>query len=112
MEEEMKMLNQNIIVGRIANDPVLLENKDNEKYNTITIAVPRNYKNKNSEYDIDFINVLLTKMISENTSQYCKKGDVIGTWFPDRQYKGKSCILSLIYNINLIIYHNLLFVNK
>lgn len=72
------MLNQNIIVGRIANDPVLLENKDNEKYNTITIDVPRNYKNKNGEYDIDFINVLLTKMISENTSQYCKKGDVIG----------------------------------
>ena len=72
------MLNQNIIVGRIANDSVLLENKDNEKYNTITIAVQRTYKNKNGEYDVDFIDVQLTKMLAENTSQYCKKGDVIG----------------------------------
>ena len=72
------MLNQNVTVGRIVNDPVLLENNENEKYTTITIAVQRTYKNKNGEYDVDFIDVQLTKMLAENTSQYCKKGDVIG----------------------------------
>ena len=72
------MLNQNVTVGRIVNSPMLLENNENEKYKTITIAVQRTYKNQNGEYDIDFIDVQLTKMIAENTSQNCKKGDLIG----------------------------------
>ena len=41
------MLNQNVTVGRIVNNPVLLENNENEKYTTITIAVQRTYKNQN-----------------------------------------------------------------
>ena len=47
------MLNQAVLVGRIATDPEL---KDTEKgkVTNITLAVPRSFKNSNGEYDTDF----------------------------------------------------------
>lgn len=106
------MLNQIIIVGRLVQTPEVVTTESGKHMTYITVAVPRSYKNENGEYETDFIDCVLWEAVAVNTSEYCQKGDVIGTWFPDRQYKGKSCILPLIYNINLIIYHNLLFVNK
>lgn len=105
------MMNQVVMIGRIVKEPEL---KETEKGNlcNLTLAVARPYKNEEGVYETDFVDVTLWKSIAENTKEYCRKGDLVGTWFPDRQYKGKSCILPLIYNINLIIYHNLLFVNK
>ena len=68
------MLNQTVLVGRLVNEPVIEE----EKYCTITLAVPRSYKNENGEYDTDFIPITLWNGIAQNTSEYCKKGDLIG----------------------------------
>ena len=106
------MLNQVVMVGRLVRNPELRTTESNKNVTTITLAIPRSFKNMNGEYDTDFVDCILWENTAKSTSEYCKKGDIIGTWFPDRQYKGKSCILPLIYNINLIIYHNLLFVNK
>lgn len=106
------MLNQVVLVGRIVKTPELRVTDSGKKVTTVTLAVPRSYKNSTGEYETDFLDCTLWTNVAENTVEYCQTGDMVGTWFPDRQYKGKSCILPLIYNINLIIYHNLLFVNK
>ena len=71
------MLNQVVMVGRIVQEPEL---KETEKGNVcnLTLAVPRNYKNNNGEYDTDFLNISLWSGIAENTVEYCKKGDLVG----------------------------------
>ena len=71
------MLNQAVLVGRIAQD---LELKDTEKGKVanITLAVPRSFKNSNGEYDTDFISCVLWKGVAESTVEYCKKGDLVG----------------------------------
>lgn len=72
------MLNQSIIVGRIVHEPEIRETESGTKVTNITLAVPRSYKNSNGEYDTDFISCVLWKGIAETTTEYCKKGDLIG----------------------------------
>ena len=72
------MLNNLVIVGRLVSDPQINETENGKKVSTITLAVQRNYKNSNGEYDVDFIDCILWTGIAEQTSEYCKKGDVVG----------------------------------
>ena len=72
------MTNQVIIIGRLVSDPQINETKNGNKVSTITLAVPRSYKNVNGEYEIDFIPVRLFKVIAGQTTNYCKKGDLVG----------------------------------
>lgn len=72
------MLNQIVIVGRLVSDPQINETKEEKKSTIITLAVPRSYKNKNGEYDTDFVPCILWNGIAENTLNYCKKGDIVG----------------------------------
>lgn len=72
------MLNQSVVVGRLVKDPELYETENGNKVTNITLAVPRTYKNMNGEYDTDFINCVLWKGVAENTTLYCKKGDLLG----------------------------------
>ena len=72
------MLNQTIIVGRIVGDPIVEENESGRKVSTITLAVQRNFKNSEGEYDKDIIPVTLWEGIAENTCKYCKEGDLVG----------------------------------
>ena len=71
------MLNQTVIVGRIANE-VKLEEYDSKKVVYLDIAVPRNYKNENGEYETDTFPIVIWMGIAENTAKYCKKGDLVG----------------------------------
>lgn len=68
------MLNQIVFVGRLTD---IKENKE-EKKAKVTLAIPRNYKNENGEYDTDYIPCELNGVIATNTIEYCKKGDLIG----------------------------------
>lgn len=72
------MLNQFVIVGRLVRDPELRETDNGKKVTNITLAVPRSYKNSNGEYETDFINCILWATIAQNTTEYCKKGDLVG----------------------------------
>lgn len=53
------MLNQTVIVGRIARDPELRETENGKKVTNVTLAVPRSFKNSNGEYETDFISCVL-----------------------------------------------------
>lgn len=72
------MLNQTVIVGRLVRDPELRETDTGKKITNITLAVPRSYKNVNGEYDTDFIPCTLWQGIAESTTEYVKKGDLLG----------------------------------
>ena len=72
------MLNQIVIAGRLTSDPEILEDKEGKKYSTITIAVPRAYKNADGVYDTDFVKFTVWNAIAENINEYCRKGDVVG----------------------------------
>ena len=72
------MLNNVMLVGRLAND---IEKKtlDNGKdVLKISLAVNRSYKNPDGIYETDFIDCILWDELANNLSEYCKKGDVIG----------------------------------
>ena len=72
------MLNQVIVVGRLAYDPEIRELENGRKESYITLACPRSYKNVDGVYDTDFIRCTLWNGIAENTTEYCKKGDIVG----------------------------------
>lgn len=72
------MLNQIIIVGRLVENPEINELEDGTKSCNITLAVPRPFKNDDGEYETDFIDCTLWNTIAQNTSEYCKKGDLVG----------------------------------
>lgn len=72
------MLNQVILVGRLVRDPEVNETKNGTSVSKVTIAVPRSYKNVDGEYETDFIDCTLWKLMATNTKEYCKKGDIVG----------------------------------
>ena len=72
------MVNQLILVGRLVKSPELELTESGKKVSIITLAVPRSYKNANGEYETDFLDCTLWTLIAENTSEYCKTGDILG----------------------------------
>ena len=72
------MLNQIVLVGRITQDPKVTELEDGKKVCNITVDIPISYKNENGEYDTDFVKCTMWSGVAENTSEYCKQGDLIG----------------------------------
>lgn len=71
------MLNNVILVGRITKDLEIVET-DNYKRSYLTLAIPRNHKNTDGNYDVDFVSCVLWNSIAEHTCEYCKKGDIVG----------------------------------
>ena len=72
------MLNQAVLVGRVTSNLELEEKKNGKQLVTLTLAVPRSYKNEEGSYDTDFIDVVLWNSIASNTAEYCRKGDLLG----------------------------------
>ena len=42
------------MVGRLVRDPELRTTESNKSVTTVTLAIPRSFKNMNGEYDTDF----------------------------------------------------------
>lgn len=72
------MLNQVVLVGRIVKNPELRVTESGKKVTTVTLAVPRSYKNQGGEYDTDFLDCTLWTNVAENTVAYCQTGDMVG----------------------------------
>ncbi len=71
-------MNNVVLVGRLVEDPKVIETETGKQMTSITIAVTRNYKNPEGIYETDFIRCVLWNAIASNTSEYCHMGDVIG----------------------------------
>lgn len=72
------MLNNVVLVGRLAKEVEIKELESGKKVANITLAIPRAYKNVDGEYETDFIDCVLWEAIASNTAEYCKKGDILG----------------------------------
>ena len=71
------MLNMLQLIGNVVKDPVSKVISENCAIVEMSIAVKRDFKNKNGEYDTDFINVELFNGAATFASNYCKKGDLV-----------------------------------
>ena len=72
------MLNQVVLVGRLTRDITVNKSDKGNKVATLSLAIPRSFKNMDGTYDTDFVDCTLFDMIAENTCEYCKKGDIVG----------------------------------
>lgn len=72
------MLNQVVLVGRLVQNIKVNSSDKGAKVATITLAIPRSFKNMDGNYDTDFINCILFESVATNTSLYCQKGDIVG----------------------------------
>lgn len=66
-------MNKAIVVGRMIKEP-----EENGKAIKFTIAVTRDYKNANNEYESDFIRCVAFGQTGNYIKEYCHKGDLIG----------------------------------
>jgi single-strand DNA-binding protein len=72
------VINQVTLVGRLTRDPDLRYTPDGKAVSNITLAVNRHYKSASGEIEADFVHCILWGKTAENTSNYCKKGAVLG----------------------------------
>jgi len=66
------------LIGRLTENPELKKSENSKSYSTITLAVQRSFKNSDGLYETDFIKCILWNGIAQNTTLYCKKGDLVG----------------------------------
>ena len=71
------MYNQVYLIGRLTANPKVETNESDKKVLSITLAVQRGYKNSDGIYETDFVPCILWDGIASNTSEYCKKGDLV-----------------------------------
>jgi len=69
------MLNRIIIIGRLTRDPELRYTSSGTAVANFTLAVERNFKNKETgKRDVDFIKVTVWQKLAENCAEYLNKG--------------------------------------
>ena len=72
------MQNTVFLIGRLAKEPELIRYDNGKTKTEITLAVQRQFKNSNGEYDVDFIKCTLWDGFAINTCAYLNKGDLCG----------------------------------
>ena len=72
------MINNITLVGRLVKNIELRYFESGKAVSKFTLAVPRNYKNKDGIYETDFLDIQVVGKVAELTAEHCKKGDVIG----------------------------------
>jgi single-strand DNA-binding protein len=75
---DVVLINQVTLVGRLTRDPELRYTPEGKAVSNVTLAVNRNYRNNEGEYDADFVHCTIWQKTAENTAQYCRKGSIIG----------------------------------
>ena len=103
------MLNKVLLIGRLTKD---IELKSNDKTNYVqnTLAVQRGYKNKDGEYDTDFVNITLFRSQADYLNNYGEKGmlvSVVGrlqqdTYFDQNAGKNVSKLSVICEEISLL----------
>ena len=69
-------MNKIILVGRLTRNPELT-NLESAVVTKFTVAVNRNYKNKDGNYDADFINCTAFNKLGEFVKKFFLKGQMI-----------------------------------
>lgn len=73
------MINRVVLVGRPTRELKLIKGDETGTFVcSFTLAVDRNFKNRNGEREADFIRCTAWKKTAQVMSQYVKKGSLIG----------------------------------
>ena len=72
------MINTVMLVGRLVQDPEMIERENGSKVSRVTLAVNRKFKSSDGIYHTDFIDCVLWNNFAKNVNDYCSKGDLIG----------------------------------
>lgn len=72
------MLNQVVLVGRLVRDFEIYTTDKNKKVATVTLAVPRSFKNVDGVYETDFVDCTLWDLNAVHTKKFCHKGEILG----------------------------------
>lgn len=67
-------MNKIELTGRLTADPELRYSESGKAFARFTLAVQRDYKNKDGEYDADFFNIVAWDKRAETISKSVKKG--------------------------------------
>ncbi len=77
LKDGVCMLNQVVLIGRLTRDPELRYTPGNGvPVATFTLAVDRNFTNKQGERETDFIDIVVWRKQAENCANYLKKGSL------------------------------------
>lgn len=71
-------MNKVILVGRLTRDPEVRTMPSGNAVASFTLAINRNFKNKEGNIDADFINVSVFGRQAENVGKYIFKGSQLG----------------------------------
>ena len=85
-------LNKVILIGRITADPELKKTQTDVSVASFSIAVQRDYKNADGEYDTDFINCVAWRNTADFICRFFKKGApicIVGA-IQTRRYEDKD----------------------
>jgi len=72
------LLNRIVLIGRLTRDPELRYTSNGTPVCNFTIAVERNYTNRQGEHDVDFINIVTWRALAENCARHLGKGRLVG----------------------------------
>ena len=85
-------MNNVVLMGRLTRDPELRYTASGKPVCQFTLAVQRNYKNKEGNYDADFINIVMWGSNGERLSNTVNKGQrvLINGQIQVRSYTNKD----------------------
>ena len=72
------MLNRIVLIGRLTRDPELRYTSNGTPVCNFTLAVERNYTNRQGDRDVDFINIVTWRGLAENCARHLGKGRLVG----------------------------------
>ena len=70
-------MNKIILVGRLTKDPEVRSTSAGYSTANFTVAVNRNFKNKEGNYDADFLPCVAFRQTADFVSKFFKKGNMI-----------------------------------
>ena len=72
------MINNVVLVGRLAKEPELRYTASGQAVASCNIAVQRRFKNQNGDYESDFINIKAFSKTAELLAEHFRKGSKLG----------------------------------
>lgn len=99
----MNSMNEFNVVGRLVRDPEIKELENGNKVCNITLAVDRDYKDKDNNKITDFIDFALWNKDAEKINQFSKQGALIhleGAMQPKDIEIGEQKIRTIIPKVN------------
>ena len=71
-------MNKVMLVGRLTRDPEMRTSTSGMQIASFSLAVNRNFRNKEGNIEADFINVVVFGKQAENIGKYITKGQMLG----------------------------------